>query len=106
MAGFNDRYYGIGVSMMIVTGTGGTLLVPEARGVVARNIYAHGGTMHLVGYSQAIGVTNALPIISDSVPIEIWGPAAFVLLSSTDGAQVKVVNFYTQSGIPNTNKAT
>lgn len=106
MAGLNDLHYAIGVSTLAVTGTGGTLMVPERRNVIRRWVYADGGTLHIVGGSQAIGITHAIPLTSATVPFEIGGPAAFVLLATTNGGTAKVVNWYSQSGIPNTDIAT
>lgn len=106
MAGINDLHYGLGCSTLAVTGTGGTLMVPERAGVMRRWVYADGGTIWIVGASQAIGQTHALALTSATVPIEINGPAAFVLLATTNGGTAKVLNWYSQSGVPDTSKGT
>lgn len=106
MASFNDLHYGFGVSCLAISGTGGTLLVPEIKGVIRRWVYADGGTVFITGYSQALGTTHVFPLTSTTVPITIDGPAAFVLIATTNGGSAKVFNFYTSPGIPDTNQAT
>lgn len=106
MAGLNDLHYALGVSVMAISGTGGTLTVPEVRNVIRRWVYADGGTVFITGASQAPGATHVLHIGSATVPFEINGPAAFVLIATTNGGTAKIVNWYSQSGVPDTSKAT
>jgi hypothetical protein len=106
MPGLNDLHYALGTSTLAVSGTGGTLLVPEARNVIRRWVYADGGTCWIVGASQAIGASNAIALTSLTDPFKIEGPAAFVLLATTNGATAKVVSWFSQSGVPDASKAT
>lgn len=102
MAGINDLYYAIGVTQLAVSGAGGTLVVPQSTGVIARYVYAESGTLFITGASQVAGVTNSLALTSLTVPVIIAGPAAFVLYASSTGGTAKVMNFFSQSGIPST----
>lgn len=106
MAGLNDLYFGLGTSLIAVSGTGGTLAVGMSPGVIGHWIYPHSGTMHVCGFSQAPSATHGIPVISNTEPIQIHGPAAFVLVSLTNGAEVKIATLWSQSGIPDSSKAT
>lgn len=105
MAGLNDRSYGVGITLLSVSGSGGTLFVSQNPYINRRLVYADSGTMWVLGQSQGIGQTHAYAL-SLTTSFTIDGPAAFVLLATTNGGTIKVINFYSQSGIQSPTSAT